>query len=124
VSSTPRSDARRFARRTALLPVVVRAAGNKVQAGIRLDAADLSEGGAFLCSDLLFEVGEILNLEIPVSEDETLAATGRVAWVTRGGGSNAPAGMGIAFERLSASDRRRLTQSLRKLAQPAGHKST
>jgi hypothetical protein len=124
VSPTPRSDARRFARRTALLPVVVRAAGNKVQAGIRLDAADLSEGGAFLCSDLLFEVGEILNLEIPVSEHEILATTGRVAWVTRGGGSKAPAGMGIAFERLSAPDRRRLSQSLRRLAQPAGHKST
>ena len=118
MSPIPRSDARRFTRRTALLPVVVRAAGNKVEAGIRLDAADLSEGGAFLCSDLLFEVGEILNLEIPVAEDEILAATGRVAWVTRGGGSKSPAGMGIAFERLSAPDRRRLTQGLRRLAQP------
>ncbi len=123
MSPIPRNDARRFTRRSALLPVVVRAAGNKVEAGIRLDAADLSEGGAFLCSDLLFEVGEILNLEIPVAEDEILAATGRVAWVTRGGGSNAPAGMGIAFEQLSASDRRRLTQSLRRFAQASGHKS-
>ena len=124
MSPSSPSDARVFARRTALLPVVVRAAGNKVQAGIRLDLADLSEGGAFLCSDLLFEVGEILNIEIPVSEDETLAATGRVAWVTRGGGNEAPAGMGIAFEPLAAPDRRRLTQSLRRLAQTAGRKTT
>jgi Tfp pilus assembly protein PilZ len=96
----------------------VRAAGNKVTAGIRLDASDLSEGGAFLCSDLLFEVGEILHLEIPVSENEILTATGRVAWVTRGGDGQTPAGMGIAFERLSAPDRRRLTQGLRRLAPP------
>lgn len=124
MSPPPRSDARRFARRTALLPVVVRAAGNKVEAGIRLDVADLSEGGAFLCSDLLFEVGETLNLEIPVSENEILAATGRVVWVTRGGGNRSPAGMGIAFEGLSAPDRRRLTQSLHRLAQPAARKLT
>jgi hypothetical protein len=124
VSPIARSDVRRFARQTALLPVVVRAAGNKVEAGIRLDAADLSEGGAFLCSDLLFEVGEVLSLEIPVSDDDVLAATGRVAWVTRGGDGRVPAGMGIAFERLSAPDRRRLTQTLRRLAQPASRKST
>ena len=118
-----RSDTRRFSRRDALLPVVVRAAGNKVKAGIRLNTADLSEGGAFLRSDLLFEVGETLSLEIPLVGDETLAARGRVAWVTRGGGAQSPAGMGIEFEKLSPQDRRRLTQSLRRLAQPDGRKS-
>ena len=114
-----RSDTRRFSRRDALLPVVVRAAGNKVAAGIRLDTADLSEGGAFLRSDLLFEVGETLSLEIPLAPDETLAVHGRVAWVTRGGDGNTPAGMGIEFEKLSAQDRRRLTQGLRRMAQPS-----
>jgi uncharacterized protein (TIGR02266 family) len=123
VTSPGRCDTRRFSRRDTLLPVVVRAAGNKVQAGIRLDTADLSEGGAFLRSDLLFEVGESLSLEIPLANGETVAATGRVAWVTRGGDSQAPTGMGIAFERLSAQDRRRLAQGLRRLAQPAGRKS-
>jgi Tfp pilus assembly protein PilZ len=103
--------------------VVVRAAGNKVKAGIRLNTADLSEGGAFLRSDLLFEVGETLSLEIPLVGDETLAARGRVAWVTRGGGAQSPAGMGIEFEKLSPQDRRRLTQSLRRLAQADGRKS-
>jgi Tfp pilus assembly protein PilZ len=103
--------------------VVVRAAGNKVEAGIRLDTADLSEGGAFLQSDLLFEVGENLRLEIPLAKGETLAAHGRVAWVTRGGDDKSPAGMGIEFDKLSPQDRRRLLQSLRRLAQPAGHKS-
>jgi uncharacterized protein (TIGR02266 family) len=103
--------------------VVVRAAGNRVEAGLRLNTADLSEGGVFLRSDLLFEVGESLSLEIPLAAGETLAARGRVAWVTRGGAGDTPAGMGIEFERLSPQDRRRLTQSLRQLAQPAGRKS-
>jgi Tfp pilus assembly protein PilZ len=119
VTSSGRRDTRRFSRRDALLPVVVRAAGNRVEAGIRLDTTDLSEGGAFLRSDLLFEVGETLSLEIPLAPGETLAAHGRVAWVTRGGDGNTPAGMGIEFEKLSAQDRRRLTQGLRRMAQPS-----
>ena len=119
MTSPARRDTRRFSRRDALLPVVVRAAGNRVEAGIRLDTTDLSEGGAFLRSDLLFEVGEALSLEIPLAPGETLAAHGRVAWVTRGGDGNTPAGMGIEFEKLSAQDRRRLTQGLRRTAQPS-----
>jgi Tfp pilus assembly protein PilZ len=103
--------------------VVVRAAGNRVAAGIRLNMADLSESGAFLQSNLLFEVGEALSLEIPLTTGEPLAARGRVAWVARGGGGKMPAGMGIEFEKLSPQDRRRLTQSLRRPAPPAGRKS-
>jgi Tfp pilus assembly protein PilZ len=76
-----------------------------------------------LQSDLLFEVGESLSLEIPLATDETLAARGRVAWVTRGGNDKSPAGMGIEFDQLSPQDRRRLTQSLRNLATAAGRKS-
>jgi hypothetical protein len=107
---------RRYDRKNTLLPVVVRAAGNKIQAGVRLDTTDLSEGGLFLSSDLLFEVGEDLTLEIPVGDGKTTTATGRVAWVTRGAGKKASAGMGIEFARLSAHDRRALADSLRALA--------
>jgi hypothetical protein len=106
---------RRYDRKSALLPVVVRAAGNRIQAGVRLDTADLSEGGLFLRSDLLFEVGEDLTLEIPVGDGKTTTATGRVAWVTRGTGKKSSAGMGIEFARLSAHDRRALADSLRAL---------
>lgn len=113
-SSPGRREARRFSRRETLLPVVVRAAGNKVQAGIRLDSLDLSEGGAFLRSDLLFEVGEELSLDIPLSSGQVLTATGRVAWVTRGTDAVAP-GMGIAFTRLPEETRSSLAASLREL---------
>jgi hypothetical protein len=107
---------RRYERKSTLLPVVVRAAGNKIQAGVRLDTTDLSEGGLFLRSDLLFEVGEDLTLEIPLGDGKTTTAAGRVAWVTRGTGKKSSAGMGIEFARLSAHDRRALADSLRALA--------
>jgi hypothetical protein len=116
VTTPPRGrNLRRYDRKAALIPVVVRAAGNKIQAGVRLDTADLSEGGLFLRSDLLFEVGEDLTLEIPLSGGKTTIATGRVAWVTRGTGKRASAGMGIEFARLSAHDRRALADNLRAL---------
>ncbi len=110
---------RRYQRKNALVPVVVRAAGNKVQAGVRLDTDDLSEGGLFLRSDLLFEVGEDLSIEIPVGDGKVAVARGRVAWVTRGSGNKASAGMGIEFARLSEDDRRALADSLRALVTPA-----
>jgi hypothetical protein len=119
VTQTPRPrNARRFDRKSALIPVVVRAQGNKIQAGVRLDTADLSEGGLFLRSDLLFEVGEDLTLEIPIGDGKVTVAQGRVAWVTRGTGKAAAAGMGIEFARLSAHDRRALADNLRALAKP------
>ena len=119
MSPTPRPrNARRFDRKSALIPIVVRAEGNKIQAGVRLDTADLSEGGLFLRSDLLFEVGEDLTLEIPIGDGKVTVAQGRVAWVTRGSGEKSAAAMGIEFARLSAHDRRALADNLRALAKP------
>ena len=43
--------------------MVVTDTANRVVGGIRFDSADVSPGGAFLRSDLLFEVGELLRLE-------------------------------------------------------------
>lgn len=118
MSQTPRPhNVRRFDRKNALIPVVVRAQGNKIQAGVRLDTTDLSEGGLFLRSDLLFEVGEDLILEIPIGDGKVTLAHGRVAWVTRGSGKKAAAGMGIEFARLTALDRRALADALHTLAE-------
>ncbi len=117
MSQVPRPrNVRRYARKDALIPVIVRAAGNKVEAGVRLDTTDLSEGGLFLRSDLLFEVGEDLSIEIPLGRGKVTVARGRVAWVTRGSGKKATAGMGIEFAKLSAHDRRALAESLRALS--------
>jgi uncharacterized protein (TIGR02266 family) len=97
---------RRYDRKPVALPFRVRAATNPVDGSIRLDSTDLSEGGAFLRADLLFEIGDVLNLEIPLPSGEVLKATGRVARVARKPDPAVPAGMGIEFTGLSPEDRR------------------
>lgn len=96
---------RKHSRRTLELPVVVSDAANKVRAAIRFGAADISAGGAFLCSDLLFEIGEILNLIIELPASQRIQARGRVVRVARGATSDHPPGMGIEFVDLSPADR-------------------
>jgi uncharacterized protein (TIGR02266 family) len=103
---------RRFERRRAELPVTVRAAGSKVEGGIHLDSTDLSEGGAFLRSELLFEVGEALELEIPLPGGAVVKAAGRVVRVSRSRGREALPGMGIEFTRLDPQDRRAIAAVL------------
>jgi hypothetical protein len=83
-----------------------------VAGGIRLDSADVSEGGAFLRSALLFEVGEVLHLEIPLPGGPVIKATGRVVRVSRSRGKGSTPGMGIEFTRLAMSDRRAITSFL------------
>jgi hypothetical protein len=114
-----RRNQRKFERRPAELPVTVRAAGSKVEGGIHLDSLDVSEGGAFLRSQLLFEVGEILQMEIPLPGGIVVKATGKVVRVSRGrsdeDGKPTVPGMGIEFTRLAMSDRRAITTSLSQL---------
>ena len=100
-----RRDMRRHSRRSVEVPVLVSDAANRVKAGIRFDAADVSAGGAFLRSDLLFEVGEILNLAIELAPNRRISAVGRVVRVSRGTSQEPLAGMGIEFVDLSAADR-------------------
>lgn len=105
---------RRHDRRSAELPVLVSTAGGtETKGGITLDASDVSEGGAFLRSDLLFEIGETLHLEIPLPSGQVVKANGRVVRVSHQTGG---AGMGIQFIDLGDRDRRALASSLGKLA--------
>ena len=76
----------------------------------------MSEGGAFLRSDLLFEVGDVLHLEIPLPDGPVVKATGRVVRVNaRAAARTARPGMGIEFTRLAMSDRRAISTSLAQL---------
>lgn len=108
-----RRDMRRHSRRSVELPVLVSDSANRVKAGIRFDAADVSVGGAFLRSDLLFEVGEILNLSIELPPNRRISAVGRVVRVSRGTEQERLAGMGIEFIDLSASDRAAIEAAIR-----------
>ena len=109
-----RREMRRHTRRAAELPVMVSDDANRVRAGIRFDAADVSAGGAFLRSDLLFEVGELLHLEIqlPPPSPRQIRARGRVVRVTRESAHDRTPGMGIEFMDLAADDRDALEAAL------------
>jgi hypothetical protein len=113
-----RRNQRKFDRKPAELAVTVHAAGSKVPGGIRLDSLDVSEGGAFLRSQLLFEVGEILQLEIPLPGGGVVKATGRVVRVSRARNGQGVSGMGIEFTRLAMSDRRAISTSLSVITNP------
>jgi uncharacterized protein (TIGR02266 family) len=107
-----RRDQRKFQRTPTELAVKVRAAGSRVEGGIRLDSTDISEGGVFLRSDLLFEIGEVLELEIALPEGPVVEATGRVVRVARRRDPESVPGMGIEFTRMAMSDRRAITDRL------------
>ena len=107
--SPVRRDTRKHARGSLALPVLVSDADSKARTGIRFDAADVSGGGAFLRSDMLFEVGEELMLQFSLPDGRAIRVRGRVVRATsdvRGDdGKERFAGMGVEFVGLSAEDR-------------------
>jgi Tfp pilus assembly protein PilZ len=111
VSRSPvRRDTRKHARGSLAVPVTVSDASSKSRVGIRFDSADVSGGGAFLRSDMLFEVGELLLLEFSLPNGRVIRARGRVVRAARAApdgidGKDRPPGMGIEFVDLPAEDR-------------------
>ena len=97
-------DQRNHRRREFDLPVTVTEADSHVQGEICFDARDLSVGGAFLRADLLFEVGEVLDLSFQLPGSGVVRARGKVVRVVRDAGPEIP-GMGIAFTELTDGDR-------------------
>jgi hypothetical protein len=117
VSRSPvRRDTRKHTRGSLAVPVTVSDAASKARVGIRFDSADVSGGGAFLRSDMLFEVGELLMLQFSLPDGRVIRARGRVVRASRGAqdghvnghasdGKDRPSGMGIEFVDLPAEDR-------------------
>ncbi len=112
-SSRLRKDMRRHDRAPVELPVIVTDTANRVVGGIRFEAKDFSAGGAFLRSDLLFEVGEQLKLEIQLPGGRLVHAGGRVVRVSRDLGDDRVPGMGMEFISLSPEDRTAIQAFLR-----------
>jgi hypothetical protein len=108
VSRSPiRRDTRRHSRSTLVLPVIVSDAASKARVGIRFESADVSSGGAFLRSDILFEVGELLMLQFSLPDGRSIRARGRIVRATREVDEDRErfAGMGVEFVDLAAEDR-------------------
>jgi c-di-GMP-binding flagellar brake protein YcgR len=100
-----RGNLRKHARAAVELPITVGDAHNQVKGQIQFDTQDLSAGGAFIRSDLLFEVGEELGCEIQLPQGPLVKARAKVVRVVRDSGDDAMPGMGIAFLQLSDADR-------------------
>ena len=98
-------DTRKYPRTELEVPVMVSDVAKKVRKPIRFSSADVSGGGAFLRSDLLFEVGELLHLEFDLPGGHHIGTVGRVVRVARGGQKDKYPGMGLEFVDLSPDDR-------------------
>lgn len=107
-----RKDTRKHTRSTLEVPVVVSDATNRVRGGIRFESADVSGGGAFLRSDLLFEIGELLTLEFDLPGGRHVKARGRVVRVSRDGSKDKYPGMGVEFVDLAPEDRAAIEERL------------
>jgi Tfp pilus assembly protein PilZ len=101
----PTRPTRQHERRPIELPVVLVDDANRVRGKIRFDSKDISIGGAFLRSDLLFEIGEELRIEFSLPEGPRVRARGRVVRVSRERDVGHVPGMGVEFTELSDSDR-------------------
>ena len=109
-----RKDQRKHSRRRAELSINVSTVdGPKVVGQLQFSSGNLSEGGAFLRSDLLLEEGEILNVDIALPGGRSIKATARVVRTAQGQGAG---GMGIEFVRLAETDRKSLLLSLMALS--------
>jgi uncharacterized protein (TIGR02266 family) len=78
-------------------------------------ARNISEGGLFIATETTLPVSTVISLQfrLPASQ-EPIVVSGRVVW-TVNGGTEQPSGMGIEFENLDDSARRRIRQLMRKL---------
>jgi hypothetical protein len=100
-----RGNLRKHARSPVELPITVSDAANRVEGHIEFNTQDLSVGGAFIRSDLLFEVGEELQLDFALPDGQIVRARGKVVRVARDSGDDVIPGMGIMFVALAEGDR-------------------
>lgn len=96
---------RQHVRSPLLLPIRISDTVNRSEGQIQFNTQDLSAGGAFIRSDLLFEVGEELQLDLTLPGGRTVRARGRVVRVACDASDDVVPGMGIQFAALDDEDR-------------------
>jgi len=94
------------------LQVEIQAGDGAVDGEIFFDTRNVSEGGVFLKSDLLLEVGEVLWMAFVLPGTPVgIRTRGRVVWVNRHPNEKDPAdlpGMGVKFLDLSPEEQEAL----------------
>ena len=97
-----KTNQRRHPRTPIDVPIAVQAKGARLQAHIQFTTHDISEGGAFIVSDLLFEIGEELLLTFALPGSLGIRVSSKVVRVQRASGA---AGMGIVFIDLTDANK-------------------
>lgn len=104
------SEHRRHSRKAITVEFRVRDAEEPQGGELLFDTADISEGGAFLASDLLLEPGDELEVDFALPNcDRAITAKAKVVWVTRRPDTKGQAGMGLEFTDLEEADRKAIT---------------
>jgi hypothetical protein len=104
---------RRFDRKA--LDVRMTVEGESIDGQVWFTTGDISEGGAYLVSSFLLEIGTALKLTLPGIEGHEIELSGRVKWVNLGmddAMSGKQSGMGIEFENVDDRTLLRLTAFL------------
>lgn len=99
------SSNRRFVRRAIAVEIRVNETTDDSSSELAFDSLDLSEGGAFLRSELLLEVGDILEVSFTVPEGPRVHTTARVAWVSHKRDVKGESGMALEFLNLDPAAR-------------------
>ena len=104
---------RQFDRKPISASFRVRDVNDPGQGEILFDSIDLSQGGAFLHSELLLEIGDELEVTFGLpGEIRPVRARARVVWATRGD-ATIKAGMGLEFLDLSDDARQAIERFVR-----------
>ncbi|MFH0901217.1 MAG: PilZ domain-containing protein [Pseudomonadota bacterium] len=104
----PGRKPRRFTRHRVTLPVTIVDQRGTTTGEILFDTTDLSIGGAFLRSALLFEHDEVLRLEFALPGSSAIRAQAKIVRVSTEG----TGGMGVSFSDLSANDKEAIRRFL------------
>jgi hypothetical protein len=99
------AETRRYTRRAIAAEFVLHDQEGASGGQLAFDATDISEGGAFLRSELLLDVGDIIDVRFRLGGGAEHAVRARVAWVSRGKGGKGDAGMGLEFTEIDANAR-------------------
>lgn len=112
-------------RRTERTALVVRVDYSTVDSFFSEFTTNINEGGLFIETDSPSPLGTsvLVQFQLPGSDDP-LKLEGRVVWASPPEGSAEGPGMGIEFENLDESARRRINDVARTLRSDGGPKAT
>ena len=100
---------------SARAPVTVRVDYSTIDAMFSEFTRNINEGGLFIESEALLPLDEQVQLQFQLPGVENpFKVSGRVAWI-REAGSDGPPGMGVEFENLDASGRKRIDEIVQAL---------